>query len=56
MGSLQRRRWTLFIRMSMRGDIATFDSLKMELLDLGCSLPINQSDLYKMDEITIRLD
>jgi hypothetical protein len=38
-----------------RLDLATFDTLKRELLDLGCSLPIKQSDLYKMDEITIRL-
>jgi hypothetical protein len=39
-----------------RLDSATFDRLKKDFFGLGCSLPIGQSDLYKIDEMTIRLE
>jgi hypothetical protein len=39
-----------------RLDLATFENLRKELSELGCRLPITQSDLYRMDEITIPLE
>jgi hypothetical protein len=32
-----------------------FERVKNELVGLGCTLPITQSDLYKIEEMTIRL-
>jgi len=44
------------VALDPRLEPAQFEAVKKELLGAGCTLKITQSDLYKIDEMTIDLE
>jgi hypothetical protein len=44
------------IALDPRLEPAQFEAVKKELLGAGCTLQITQSDLYRIDEMTIDLE